>query len=102
MGSSISAVRDRRDERVNLRLSSSAKETLERAAELAGLSLTDYILSHMLEMARIDIERAMRRRLSETEIAALMKQAEQPGGEPTKEMLEAVERYNRLVVGVRD
>jgi uncharacterized protein (DUF1778 family) len=102
MRAASSSVRERRGERVNLRLSSSAKETLERAAELSGLTLTDYILHHMLEMARTDIERAMRRRLSESEVAALLKLAEQPGAEPTERMLEAVERYNRLIVGIRD
>ena len=45
-----------KNNRIDLRVDDSNKETLERAAQIKNLSLTAYITSVCLNQARIDIE----------------------------------------------
>jgi uncharacterized protein (DUF1778 family) len=96
------AEQEKSDERINLRLTASAKATLERAAALAGLSLTDYILTHTLETAREDLARAVRRCLSERDTEALLALIESEGKESTERVQEAVTHYNRVVGGAEE
>ena len=54
-----------KDERIDLRLSSEHKELLEKAAALAGVSVSSYVLSNSLVVARKDLSNHQKLQLSD-------------------------------------
>ena len=62
---------------MNLRLSASAKTLLSKAAELSGLSLSEYVLRHSMEAAHQQLTTARYSPLSETDTTLLTQYMEE-------------------------
>ena len=71
---------------MNLRLSASAKTLLTEAAQLCGLSLSEYVLRHSLEAAHQQLTQARYSPLSEGDTQLLAQRIEE--GTPPTEGLE--------------
>jgi uncharacterized protein (DUF1778 family) len=86
---------------MNLRLSTSAKTLLTEAAQLCGLSLSEYVLRHSLEAAHQQLTKARYSPLSEGDTRQLAQRIEE--ATPPAEGLErAAKTYHQRVVGVRE
>lgn len=86
----------RKQERLEARLSWEQKELLQRAADLQGLSLTDFVVSTAAQAARQVIHEHQIIALSESESMALAEalSSTAPAGE---RLLRAAERYRTLI-----
>ena len=90
-----------RDERMNLRLSRSAKALLANAAKLAGLSLSEYVLRHSMEAAHAELVRARYSPLSSSDTRQLVEKLEAPDA-PTEGLRRAAATYRQRVVATRE
>jgi len=88
--------RTRRNARVAVRLTADAKDTLERAAEITGRSLSDFVVASAVTAARRTIEETVRMRLAERDRAAFLEALANPPA-PSKALRSAARRYDRLV-----
>ena len=86
---------------MNLRLSTSAKSLLTEAAQLCGLSLSEYVLKHSLEAAHQQLTKARYSPLSETDTVQLAQRIEE-ATLPTEGLNRAVKTYQQRVAGVRE
>jgi uncharacterized protein (DUF1778 family) len=77
--------------RVDLRLSSQAKATLEEAAALTGQSLSDFAVSTLLERANQVLETNRRRTLTEQDALIFLKALD--ADEPNPALREAAAWY---------
>lgn len=67
-----------KDERINLRVPSEAKEDMEHAAALLGMSLTQFILTEATERAREVIRLYQSVRISDRQSEAFIEQVMKP------------------------
>ena len=65
-------------ERIDLRISSEAKELIEAAAQLVNLSLSSYIISVCIKQARLDLKEQETLILSNTDRDLILKALEDP------------------------
>jgi uncharacterized protein (DUF1778 family) len=83
-------------ERLEARVSKSQKELFQRAADLAGRSLTDFIIQATQDAAHQTIERHQLIRLSARDQQAFVKALLNPPA-PGKRLRAAAERYKKLI-----
>jgi uncharacterized protein (DUF1778 family) len=93
--------KERRADRMNLRLPASAKMLLSKAAELSGLSLSEYVLQHSMEAAHQQMATARYSPLSETDTTLLAQYIDEPKA-PSEGLERALATYRKHVVEVRD
>jgi uncharacterized protein (DUF1778 family) len=99
-----------KDARLHIRCRVEDKEKIEQAARALGLSVSDYLLSSALANASragtstghlVPREQTTApSRLSEADTRSLLALVFSGPDEPTPRMRRAVERYNRMVMGV--
>lgn len=83
-----------KNERVNIRVSTGVKETLVRAAEATGRSLTDFVAFSAFSAAQKTIEEAERLRLADEDRAVFMDALANPP-EPNEALKGALARYQK-------
>lgn len=86
----------RKDERIDLRLNRKAKTTITRAAELRGQSVSDFILSTVLEHSQRVVERLNVIRLNEREAERFLAALANPPA-PNPKLREAAEQYRKAI-----
>ena len=74
---------EKKDERIETKVSSKIKELLQLAASMQGIDLTSFIISCSVEKAYDVIDRSNKIYLSEAETEKLYKIMNQPPKEPT-------------------
>lgn len=90
-----------RTDRMNLRLPTSAKALLTEAAQLCGLSLSEYVLRNSMEAAHQQLKKARYSPLSEADTRQLAQRIEE--ATPPAEGLErAAKIYQQRVAGARE
>ena len=94
-------VKEPRTGRMNLRLSTSAKTLLTEAAQLCGLSLSEYVLRHSLEAAHQQLTKARYSPLSGGDTLQLAQRIEE-ATPPAEELERAAKTYQQRVAGVRE
>ena len=94
-------VKEPRTGRMNLRLSTSAKTLLTEAAQLCGLSLSEYVLRHSLEAAHQQLTKARYSPLSQVDTLQFAQRIED-ANPPTKGLKRAAKTYQQRVAGVRE
>jgi uncharacterized protein (DUF1778 family) len=94
-------VKEPRTGRMNLRLSTSAKTLLTEAAQLCGLSLSEYVLRHSLEAAHQQLTKARYSPLSEGDTRQLAQRIEE-ATPPTERLERAAKTYHQRVASVRE
>ncbi|QIR35454.1 DUF1778 domain-containing protein [Tolypothrix sp. PCC 7910] len=67
-----------KDSRIDLRVTQEQKELLEKAASLRGISLSAYTLSHLLPIAKQEIDNQERLVLSDCDRDLFMSMMENP------------------------
>jgi len=87
---------ERKQERVNVRLSASAKKTLERAAAVSGRSASDFIVSSALDAAYEAIEAHERMKLIAEDREVFMRALVKPPA-PNKALRDAAKRHNKIL-----
>lgn len=87
-----SAPRKLKADRIEARLSSEAKSIIEHAAQLEGLSASDFVVTHAQEAARTVISQHERWRLDRLQSEAFIDALVNPP-EPNGALLRAAERY---------
>jgi len=87
-----------RTERTEARLLPEQKKRIERAAQLKGLSLSDFIVQHADEAAKRTIEEHTSWTLEDREREVFVSVLLNPP-KPGQRMKEAVKRYRRRVAG---
>ncbi len=70
--------RQRKEDRIAVRLSPSAKRTLEQAARMSGRSLSDFVIGSALGAAQETIDRQYRMRLAAKDRAAFVAAMSRP------------------------
>lgn len=85
----------RKSDRLAVRLSSEAKQTLEHAAGLSGRSLTDFVVSSALDAAIHYIEQHDRLRLEAEDRDLFLKALAHPP-QPTSALRRAAAKYHRV------
>ena len=81
-----------KETRVELRVTQEQKSLLEKAASLKGLSLSAYMLSHTLAVAREDIAAHEKLVLSERDWELFVSMVENPP-EPSSALTEAIKKF---------
>ena len=84
------------DARLNFRLSRDVKERIEKAAAIAGMSVSDFAASRLAAAADEIMERHNRIVLDNAERDFFLALLEAPDKEPTPEARRAIARYNAL------
>lgn len=87
--------RSNRIERIAVRLPSDAKRTLERAAEITGRSLTDFVVDNALTAAKKAIEESEQMHLTGEDREMFLAALANPQ-EPNDALKAAAARYRRL------
>lgn len=87
---------NRKDERVNFRVSSAMKSVLVRAAEVSGRTLTDFIAFSAFSAAQKTIEEAGQLRLAEEDRVVFLDALSNPPA-PNDALKAAAARYRKLV-----
>ncbi len=88
------AVRGRKEERLETRLPSEAKQQIEYAAQLQGRSVSDFVVAAALEQASKVIEQQKIVRLSMEDSVALAEAILNPP-EPNAKAIAAARRYRK-------
>jgi len=88
------AVRDRKEERLETRLPSEAKQQIEYAAQLQGRSVSDFVVAAALDQASKVIEQQKIVRLSIENSVALAEAILNPP-EPNAKAIAAARRYRK-------
>lgn len=86
---------------MNLRLPSSAKALLTEAAQLCGLSLSEYVLRHSMQAAHEQLAQARYAPLSEQDTQMLVERLEE-AAPPSEGLERALATYRQRVVGVQE
>lgn len=73
--------------RLDIRLTDEQRALIERAASLTGSTLTQWTAQHLLEAARLDIEKETALRLDSASFDAFMQALEEPIPESAKELM---------------
>lgn len=81
-----------KERRIDLRVSQEQKELLERAAELKGMSLSTYLLSHCLAAAQADLEVHQKLVLSDRDRDLFLQLLANPP-KPKKTLVEAMRQF---------
>lgn len=84
--------RDRKSERLAVRLSGSAKRVLARAAEISGRSLSDFVVDNALSAAYRAVEEHDRMRLRGEDRRVFLAALTNPS-EPGTKLRTALDRY---------
>jgi uncharacterized protein (DUF1778 family) len=79
--------------RVDFRIAAEQKETIEKAAAISGLNLSDFIISTSLARATEVLHERTRITLSERDWQQFVESLEEDR-DPTEAMKKAAERYN--------
>jgi len=87
---------ERKQERVNVRLSLSVKKTLEYAAAVSGRSVSDFIVSSTLSAAHETIEDHERMKLIAEDREVFMQALLNPPA-PNKALRDAVKRHKKIL-----
>jgi uncharacterized protein (DUF1778 family) len=80
--------------RIDLRVSSSQKALLEKAAAIKGLSLSAYLLSHGLEAAQADITAYQKLVLSDRDRDLFLALLENPP-QPNQKLTQAMQKFQQ-------
>jgi len=80
--------------RIHFRLPQEVKEVIERAALAAGLTVTDFAISALLQSAHETLERQAQRRLSDRDRDFFLKMLDEDV-EPNEALKQAARRYKR-------
>ena len=88
--------RTRKEERVNFRVSPEVKQTLLRAAEVSGRSLSDFVVSSAFDAAQKTIEAVENLRLAKKDRAVFLEALSNPPA-PNDALKAAAARYQKLV-----
>jgi uncharacterized protein (DUF1778 family) len=78
--------------RIDLRVSQEQKELLEKAAELGGMSLSTYLLSHCLAAAQADLDAHQRLVLSDRDRDLFLRLLANPP-KPERTLVEAMRKF---------
>ncbi len=81
--------------RINVRLSSELKRTIEEAATLLGQSVSEFMVSTMVRESRQVIEEANVTRLSDRDRDLFLEALE--NAEPNEKLKAAAQRYNEWI-----
>lgn len=73
--------------RLDIRLTEEQRDLIERAAALTGSTLTQWTAQHLLEAARLDIEKETTLRLDAQSFEAFVRALEEPMPDATKELM---------------
>ncbi len=92
----LAVQRARKDERVAVRLSAAAKQTLEYAAEVSGRSLSDFVVASAMEAAHKTIEEHNLMRLGEEDRARFLDALLHPP-EPNEALRRAAARHKEIM-----
>jgi len=92
----MSTASSRKEERIDVRVRRDAKQLIARAAALTHQSLSDFVLSAVLQRSRDVIERANALRLSEADAVRFLDALATPSP-PNAKLREAAELYRRVV-----
>ncbi|MCH8917610.1 MAG: DUF1778 domain-containing protein [Alphaproteobacteria bacterium] len=87
---------ERKQERVNVRLSSSVKSTLEYAAAVSGRSVSDFIVSSALRAAHEAIENHERMKLIAEDRVVFMRALSKPPA-PNKALRDAAKSHKKIL-----
>ncbi len=90
------ATDERKDERVNVRLSSSVKSTLEYAAAVTGRSVSDFMVSSALSAAHEAIEDHERMKLIAEDREVFLQALLKPRV-PNKALRDAAKRHKKIL-----
>lgn len=85
----------RNEARINVRLSSELKRTIEEAATLLGQSVSEFMVSTMVRESRQVIEEANVTRLSDRDRDLFLEALE--NAEPNEKLKAAAQRYNEWI-----
>lgn len=88
--------RRHKDERVYVRVSEDVKRTLERAAEVTGRSLSDFVVGSAFDAARKAIEDAERMHLAAGDRAVFLAALSTPPA-PNDALKAAAARHKKLI-----
>ena len=80
--------------RIHFRLPQEVKEVIERAALAAGLTVTDFAISALLQSAHETLERQAQRRLSDRDRDFFLKMLDEDV-KPNEALKQAARRYKR-------
>ena len=83
-----------KSDRIAVRLTPAAKRTLERAADLAGRSLSDFVVASALGAAQRTIEERERFRLADQDRTVFLSALASPPA-PNKALRAAAQRYRQ-------
>lgn len=86
--------KNRKDERIDVRLHKRAKELITRAAALRHQSVSDFVVSVLLERSRDVIERASVLELGEREASRFLEALASPPS-PNAKLREATQRHRK-------
>jgi uncharacterized protein (DUF1778 family) len=87
---------DRKDERIDVRVRRDAKELISRAAALMHQSVSDFVVSVVLERSRQVIEQSRSVQLTESEAERFLEALANPP-EPNARLRQAAERYRKAL-----
>ena len=73
--------------RLDIRLTEEQRDLIERAAALTGSTLTQWTAQHLLEAARLDIEKETTLRLGAQSFEAFVRALEEPMPDAAKELM---------------
>jgi uncharacterized protein (DUF1778 family) len=73
--------------RLDIRLTNEQRSLIERAASLTGSTLTQWTAQHLLEAARLDIEKETTLRLDSASFDAFMAALDEPLPDAAKELM---------------
>ena len=73
--------------RLDIRLTEEQRDLIERAAALTGSTLTQWTAQHLLEAARLDIEKETTLRLDAQSFEAFIRALEEPAPDAARELM---------------
>lgn len=84
--------KQKKQERIEIRVKPGDKKLLENAAELTGLSVSTFMLNHTLKAAKSEIDSSLKIKLSNNDRNLFMKTLENPP-KPNKTLKKAILNY---------
>jgi uncharacterized protein (DUF1778 family) len=85
------------DVRINFRLSSELKKTIEDAAAEMGQSITDFAISTLVQTARRILQEQQVTRLSERDRERFAAALDEESSKPNAALIKAAKRYKKQV-----
>lgn len=85
------------DSRLNFRLTSEVKKTIEDAAAELGQTVSDFAISTLVQSARKILNDQLVTRLSERDCKLFAKMLDDQTTKPNEALVSAVKRYNKQV-----